>query len=153
MSGMTLRPAVAADWEAVRALLLAHALPLEGAREHLADYLLAERGGEVAGCAGLEVYGDVALLRSVAVAPGFQQQGVGGALVTALIAEAARRGLRGLYLLSVTAPDYFLRHGFARLPADQAPEGLRASAEFRGACPASAVLMGRSLEGVQGEAA
>ena len=144
-SDLKLRPAVSADWDAVRALLQAHALPLEGAREHLADYLLAECGGEVAGCAGLEVYGDVALLRSVAVAPGLKGQGVGGALVTALIAEAARRGLRGLYLLSVTAPDYFLRHGFARLAADQAPDALRASAEFRGACPASAVLMGKDL--------
>jgi len=50
---MTLRPATENDWPAVAALLEANKLPLEGAREHLASYLLAISDGEVIGSAVL----------------------------------------------------------------------------------------------------
>lgn len=142
---VTLRQAGAADWPAVRALLQAHGLPLDGAQAHLSTFLLAVRGGEVVGCAGAEVHGTVALLRSVAVAPGLQRQGIGRRLVERLIQEARGRDIATLYLLTTTAPDYFARLGFQRLAAAEAPAALKASAEFQGACPASAVLMALSL--------
>lgn len=142
---ITLRQAGASDWSAVQALLQAHRLPTDGAREHLSTYVLAVSNGEVVGCAGTEVYGDVALLRSVAVAPGLQRRGLGRALVGTLIQEARRREIRALYLLTVTAPDYFSRHGFQRIAAAQVPQALKASAEFQGACPASAVPMALAL--------
>ncbi len=142
---VALRQAAAADWPAVERLLRDNKLPTEGAREHLATYLLAVGNGEVVGCAGAEVYGDIALLRSVAVAPGLQRQGIGELLVTRLIEEATRRQMRRLYLLTVTAPEYFARHGFKRGPIDQAPAALKASAEFQGACPACAAFMSLQL--------
>ena len=55
------------DWDRVAALLSASSLPLDGAREHLANFVLAERTGTVVGCAVVERYGDAGLLRSVAV--------------------------------------------------------------------------------------
>ncbi|MGM9490462.1 arsenic resistance N-acetyltransferase ArsN2 [Ideonella sp. YS5] len=142
---ISLRQAAATDWPAVEALLLANKLPTEGARQHLPAYLLAVSNGEVVGCAGAEVYGDVALLRSVAVAPGLQRQGIGQLLVERLLQEAARRQIRKLFLLTVTAPEYFARHGFKRGPMAQAPEALKASAEFQGACPACAAFMSLTL--------
>jgi N-acetylglutamate synthase-like GNAT family acetyltransferase len=138
---VTLRPASPADWPAVEALLRTHQLPVEGAREHLATYLLAFSGAELVGCAGAEVYGDRALLRSVAVAPGLQRQGIGRLLVERLLQEAARRRLRSVHLLTVTAPEYFARHGFRRGPVAEAPPALKASVEFQGACPACAAFM------------
>ena len=69
---ITLRPARDADWDAIRALLEANALPLAGAREHLAHFVVADRDGAVLGCAAIERHGDAALLRSVAVAPASQ---------------------------------------------------------------------------------
>lgn len=142
---VSLRQAGAADWPAVEALLRAHELPTEGARRHLPTYLLAVSNGEVVGCAGAEVYGDLALLRSVAVAPGLQGQGIGQRLVERLLHEAARRQIRRIFLLTVTAPAYFSRFGFTREPMAQAPEALMASAEFQGTCPASAALMALTL--------
>jgi N-acetylglutamate synthase-like GNAT family acetyltransferase len=142
---VTLRQAGASDWPAVEALLLANRLPTEGARRHLGTYLLAASNGEVVGCAGAEVYGDIALLRSVAVAPGLQRQGIGRLLVERLIVEATRRQIRRIFLLTVTAPEYFGRYGFKRVEIEQAPEALKASAEFQGACPASAVFMSLAL--------
>lgn len=142
---VTLRQAGASDWPAVEALLLANKLPTEGARRHLATYLLAVSNAEVVGCAGAEVYGDIALLRSVAVAPGLQRRGIGRLLVERLLLEATRRQIRRLFLLTVTAPEYFARYGFRRGPIDQAPAALGASAELQGACPACAAFMSLTL--------
>ena len=141
---LTLRQAGATDWPAVAALLQAHGLPLAGAREHLATFLLAVNQGEVVGCAGAELHGDVALLRSVAVAPGLQRQGIGQQLVAQMLQQAGRRSLRSVHLLTTTAAGWFERQGFRPGPVEQAPPALRASAEFQGACPASATFM--SLE-------
>jgi N-acetylglutamate synthase-like GNAT family acetyltransferase len=142
---IALRPAAPADWPAVEALLRAHQLPTEGAREHLSTYLLATHQGEVVGCAGAEVYGHVALLRSVAVAPGLQRQGIGRLLVERLLQEARARDIAAVYLLTVTAPEYFAPYGFKRLKREDAPAALLASAEFQGACPACAALMALTL--------
>lgn len=145
LAHVALRQAGAADWPAIAALLQAHQLPLDGAQAHLHTFLLAVKGVEVIGVAGAEVHGDIALLRSVAVAPGLQAQGVGALLVGTLIDQARRRGIRRLYLLTTTAAAYFERHGFTAIPRADAPGALQASAEFQGACPAGAVLMAATL--------
>ena len=142
---ISLRQAGAADWVAIADLLEATKLPLDGAQAHLSNYVLAIADGEVVGSAGAEIHGDVALLRSVAVAPGMQQQGIGKSLVSLLIEEARRRGIRSLHLLSVTAPEYFAQFGFKRGPRERAPVALQASAEFQGACPACAAFMSLTL--------
>jgi N-acetylglutamate synthase-like GNAT family acetyltransferase/thioredoxin reductase len=149
MPTISLRQAHAADWPAVEALLRANQLPLEGAREHLSTFVIAEAGRDVVGCAGVEPRGDVALLRSVAVSPSRHGQGIGGDMVALLLQEAERRGIRAIYLLTTTAPRYFERRGF--VPADRAaaPVALKQSAEFQGACPASAQLMVRVLAHTQ----
>ncbi len=141
----TLRPATSADWPAVAGLLEAHGLPLQGAQANLPSTVLAVAAGDVLGCAAAEVHGRVALLRSVAVAPGLADRGIGGALVAAVLGEARRRDLRSIHLLTTTAPDWFTRFGFAREPIGQAPGALAASAELQGACPASAVFMSLPL--------
>lgn len=138
---ISLRQAGPADWPAISALLGAHGLPLDGAREHLAHFLLAQQGGELVGCAGIERYGDIGLLRSVAVAPWLQQQGIGTRLLATLLEEARRRGLRRLFLLTTTAAGYFERLGFERVERAALPAALQASVELRGACPASATAM------------
>jgi len=140
-ASIVLRPATQDDWPAIASLLEQNKLPLDGAREHLSGYLLASRNGEVAGCAGFELYADKALLRSVAVAPGLQGQGIGHAMVTHLLQDARRRKIATVFLLTVDAPEYFARFGFALRCIDQAPLAMKASAEFQGACPTSAVCM------------
>lgn len=138
-----LRPALATDREAVERLLTASHLPLDGVPRTLADFIVAESDGALVGVAGLEVCGEDALLRSVAVDPAWQSHGVGRALVTRVLADADARGVRGLYLLTTTADGYFPRFGFRPTTRDAVPDELRATAEFRGACPASATVMRR----------
>ncbi|HEX6536458.1 MAG TPA: arsenic resistance N-acetyltransferase ArsN2 [Gemmatimonadaceae bacterium] len=137
------RPAIAADLPAVERLLVASSLPLDGVREALPTFVVAEAGDEVVGVAGLEVCCDNALLRSVAVADAWRSHGIGRALVTRVISDAEARGIHALYLLTTTAERYFPSFGFREIGRDEVPADVRETAEFRSACPASATVMCR----------
>ena len=141
----SVRPAREGDWPVIEELLRDGTLPTAGAQEHLGDFLVAEGGGSVVGVIGLERYADGALLRSAAVAPAWRGHGVGEALVRALLAHARGRGVASLFLLTETAERWFPRFGFARVTREDVPAGVKASVEFRGACPASAAVFRRDL--------
>ena len=146
MNKISLRQALAADWDGIAALLQVCGLPTAGALDHLQTTIVAEQEGLLIGVAGLEIYGDIALTRSVAVAERQRGQGLGKRLIETLVANAKERRIRRLYLLTTTAQGYFPRFGFKELSRAAAPAQLQASAEFNGACPASAVLMQRELD-------
>lgn len=139
------RPATPDDLPRIERLLTESSLPLNGVRDALKDFFVAEADGDVVGVAGLEVCCDDALLRSVAVQPDWRSRGVGRAVVTRAIAEAESRGLRALYLLTTTAEHYFPSFGFRKIARDEVPEAVRATDEFTTACPASATAMSRRL--------
>ena len=140
-AGLRVRPARAADYPAVAGLLEAAGLPTAGLSPSLADFLVAEGGDGLVGAIGLEVYGGAALLRSAVVAAAEQSHGTGTALVGGLLDHARARGVHDVYLLTNTAEDWFPRFGFARVGREVVAAGVNASAEFRGACPDSAVIM------------
>ncbi|HMC56243.1 MAG: GNAT family N-acetyltransferase [Gemmatimonadetes bacterium] len=140
------RAAAPPDLAAVEALLTASDLPLDGVKDALATFVVAESGTDVVGVAGLEVCCDNALLRSVAVRPEWRSHGVGRALVTRVIADAESRGIHALYLLTTTADRYFPSFGFRTISRDEVPAGVRETAEFREACPASATVMCRACD-------
>ena len=139
------RQAVAADLPAVERLLGDAGLPLDGVREALNTFVVAESAGAVVGVAGLEVCCDNALLRSVAVADAWRSHGVGRALVTRVISDAEARGIHALYLLTTTAERYFPSFGFQQIERERVPDDIRATGEFQTACPASATVMRRAL--------
>ena len=143
-SAATVRPATPADLAGVEGLLARSGLPLDGVRDALPTFVVAQAGNDIVGVAGLEVCCDNALLRSVAVADPWRSHGVGRALVTRVIADAEARGIAALYLLTTTAEDYFPKFGFRPIARDQVPDDIRATAEFTSACPASAVVMCRA---------
>ena len=146
----TLRPATPADEPAVAALLTASALPLDGVHDAISSFVVAEDAGSIVGVAGIETCGTTgehALLRSVAVAPAWRNRKLGRALVTRVIAEAEARGAKALYLLTTTADAYFPSFGFRKTARDEVPEDVRATAEFKSACPASATVMTRPSHG------
>jgi amino-acid N-acetyltransferase len=141
---VSLRRAVRADQEAVAALLRDLELPTDGVADWLERFWVAEDQGRVVGVAGMERYRDTGLLRSVAVAPDWRGTGLGRTLVDHVLEEGRTAGVRDVYLLTTTAEHYFPRLGFVCVDRDSVPQGLRASAEFTGACPASAVVMCRA---------
>jgi amino-acid N-acetyltransferase len=138
---VTVRSATRDDLRAVTALLSDNRLPLEGVPDSLANFFVAESRGSIVGVIGMELYDRYALLRSAAVAKSEQNNGVGRVLVDRLLADAVKKGVAALYLLTTTAEKYFSRIGFARVERSEVPVELLASEEFRGACPDSAVIM------------
>lgn len=139
---MNILAAGADDLGDVRRLLASEGLPisdLEG--QFPAAYVVVRAGVELIAAAALEVHGEVGLLRSVVVAAHHRGGGMARALVEDRLRAAGAAGLRRVYLLTTTAPDYFARLGFERVPRTSAPLALQQSSEFASVCPGSAICM------------
>ena len=140
-----IEPATARDLPAVHALLERLHLPLVGVDEHLPTMLVAREGEQIVGTAGLELYADGALLRSVAVDPLRQGQRLGHQLTDAALRLATAQGANTVFLLTTTAERFFPRFGFERIDREQVPASVQQSVEFQSACPASAIVMRKQL--------
>lgn len=138
---LTFRPATPTDLPAIRALLTAANLPLDGVTDHLANFTLAFSGDVLVGAAAIEPHGTTGLLRSVAVREDHRGHGLGKTLTTRMIERARRHEFASLVLLTTTAEHFFARFGFQRIDRARLPEPLFASEELQGACPASATVM------------
>ena len=145
MSPLSMRRATPDDWQRLADLLATADLPLAGAEAHLSDFFLAFRDDDLIGSAGLERYGDTALLRSVAVAAPERGHGVGQALVQQILAYAASLEVRQVVLLTNTAADFFLLSGFRPIDRNEFPRAAQVSVEFQEACPATATGMSLAL--------
>jgi amino-acid N-acetyltransferase len=146
MIAYTIRPARAEDRDAVEALLHRARLPPDGLDEQFGEpYAVAEADGRIVGAAGVEVYGDAGLLRSVAVDEAWQGRGLGAALTRERLAWAERRGLGEVYLMTNTAAGYFPRLGFAPVARDAVPDAVRESLQFAVVCPSTAAVMVRRV--------
>ena len=125
----TLRPAHAGDVDAIHGLLKSYSdrgnlLPrsMEDIEFNLADFRVAELAGEVAACAALELFPNaLGEVRSLAVEERFGRLGLGTALVSRLIDEAADRGLNRLMALTYV-PEFFHTLGFQTVPKATLPE-------------------------------
>jgi amino-acid N-acetyltransferase len=140
-----LRPAGAADLNAIEQLLSENGLPTAGVSEELQNFVVAESDGRIVGAIGVEVYDSYGLLRSAAVRPDVRGAGVGRRLVERILADAEGHGLEELFLLTTTAERYFPRFGFEHCTRDDVPGAVKRSVEFRGACPDTAVVMRRKI--------
>lgn len=141
-----IRPAQASDWSFATAWLAAAGLPTADLKAaHMQDFLLATAAGQPVGMIGLECYANCGLLRSLVVDEMKRGAGLGARLVAELEALAYRRGLRGLWLLTIDADPFFARHGYTVRQRDEAPQDIRDSAEFSSLCPGDAVLMYKAL--------
>ncbi len=133
------------EFPAFLALLEGAGLPPDGVREHLETALVARDSGRVVGSAVIELYGDAALLRSVAVDQTLRGKGLGIRLTEAALDLARARGARRAFLLTETAGWFFPRFGFHVIRRDEVPERVRGSVEFTTACPDTALVMEAAL--------
>jgi len=132
---------------AVKQLLSESSLPVADiTAQHLRHFFGCGSGPELEGLVGLELYGEVALLRSLAVAAVRRGSGLGSQLVEHAERYARDQGVKSLYLLTTTAEAFFLRFGYARLPREEAPETIKSTKEFAGICPMSSAFMVKHLE-------
>ena len=143
---MVIRTATSGDLTAVRQLLAANSLPVDGVEENFPGFIVAEEKGAIVGAIGIERYGPAALLRSAVVSRELRGTGLGSRLVEEILARASAQGIRDIYLLTTTADEYFPRFGFGRAARVNVPESVKVSREFQGACPDTAVVMKRTVK-------
>ena len=142
-----IRPAQKTDLQAIEALLSSSELPITGVKEALGGFLVAVSNDRLVGVVGMEYCGKFGLLRSTAVRPEWRGKHVARRLVEQIIAKAESRGIHALYLLTTTAERYFPSFGFQLTTRDGVPAEIKATEEFREACPASAAVMCLPLAG------
>jgi amino-acid N-acetyltransferase len=131
---------------AASALLAAADLPIEDlTARHCENFFFTGPPDAPSGLVGVELFGDVALLRSLAVSEALRGSGAGSALLAYAEQHARRNGATRIYLLTTTAEAFFARRGYVRLPRGAAPDAIRATREFSGICPASSAFMFKEL--------
>jgi amino-acid N-acetyltransferase len=139
-------PAASTDLDEVCQLLASTGLPLEGVGDQFTHgFVVVRDDNVVVGAAKLERHATVGLMRSVVVAPGRRDSGLGAALVRNRVQAARSFGLDAVYLLTTNAAPYFQRFGFVVTPRSDVPDALARSVEFEAACPASATCLVRRL--------
>jgi amino-acid N-acetyltransferase len=134
------------ELQAVTVLLASAGLPTEDLTEqHCEHFFYLGTADAPSGLVGLEIFGEVALLRSLVVAPAERGRGTGSALVSRAEQAARDAGSGTIYLLTTTAETFFASRGYQRTPRESAPPAIRATREFAGLCPASSAFMSRTL--------
>ena len=132
--------------ESVYSFLKSVDLPLEGVADNFHNFFIAWERNQIQGCAGVEIYEDVGLIRSVAVHPSFQGRGLGRKLVETILKFSFEKGLNKIYLLTETAEEFFLKLRFVVIHRDEADDRVKQSIEFTSVCPDSATCMVKFLE-------
>lgn len=102
---------------------------------------LLKDGDTAIGTAGLEVFDDGALVRSVSVIKEAQGKGYGKFIDNSLVSFAKENNIRCLYLLTTTAKDFFEKQGYTVISRDKVPASIQNTTEFSSICPSSAFVM------------
>ena len=130
------------ELNSLRYFLKANQLPADDLKLSDSLYLTYYDSNEaLVGSGGLEFYGDKALLRSLAVSQTMRSQSQGKQIVEDLIEQVKSKGIKEIYLLTLTAYYFFLKFGFNEINREAVPLEIKSSTEFSQVCPSSARVM------------
>jgi N-acetylglutamate synthase-like GNAT family acetyltransferase len=102
-------------------------------------------GTRLDSCVGLEMFGNVTLLRSLAVSPSSQRKGKGGVLIAYAEDFCKSKGIQFAYLLTSTAISYFSSFGYIIISRDVVPDVIKSCTQYSSVCPGSATIMLKDL--------
>ena len=142
---ITYRRAIDKDLPAILSLLKEAGLPTMDIKPGIQEFFIGEKDKRIVGVIGMESYNDIALLRSMAVSGDNRNGGIASHLVEELLSYAGLKGMRKIYLVTNTAELYFRKKGFRKIEMKDVDKHLESSAELNGLCPASSVIMVKSL--------
>lgn len=132
--------------EDVKLLLREYKLPYEDIDEHFTHFILAKKEDKIVGAIGLEIYGNIALLRSFIVEESLRSKKIGNKLLLSLLNKSNEEDIEMIYLLTTTAEKYFLNNGFQIQNRETLPRSIKQTKEFSCICPCSAVAMSKVLK-------
>lgn len=137
-----------ADKEKVLDLLNGSALPIVDLTDvKMKNFMIAkDKDGSIIGVVGVELYQENGLLRSLAVHPAHRKKGLGSRLTRKIESFARTNGVTTLYLLTMTAADFFSKIGYEMTQRDSVPDSIRKTEEFSNMCPVSAVCLSKIVD-------
>ena len=142
---IVLAPAGGDDLPGIEALLSGSQLPTTDVAQHLGGFILARAEGRLVGTVALERYGDVALLRSVCVAPSHRSHRVGRALLDAIESDAASHGIHTCISSRPPLPTTSRATGSRRSRVIRRRPRFSRRRSSASLCPSSAVCMQKAV--------
>lgn len=125
---MQLRKAVVSDVPQIQRLInyyadqgLMLARSLSSLYGGIREFIVAEQDNRIIGIGALQiVWGDLAEIRSLAIAPEYVKNGLGSRIVNALVEEANDLGIPQVFTLTYQ-PGFFTKCGFQIIDKDELP--------------------------------
>lgn len=115
----------------IAALIVSEQMPAMEVDRWIGGFWVLDDGEKLVGCAGVEVYGEAAVLRSVMVAPELRGTGEGVRMIKRALDYMRESGAKRCYLFTMTAEDWFPRFGFERCSLDDFEAGARESWQYK----------------------
>lgn len=132
----------------IRQLLISCGLPQEDLhRDHFIHFVVYKERGLILGVVGLQIFGRIALLRSLAVNERYRNRGIASQMVAKIEEYGRSQQIEKLYLLTTSAEEFFAKRGYQRIDRKFAPPEIKATREFQNLCPDSSVCLTKDLGG------
>lgn len=126
-------------------LLNENALPTTDLPKQQVRLFGITENNKLSGCVGIEVFGEYALLRSLASSSSSRGKGLGKLLTKKVEAIAKEEGVKKLFLLTETAENFFKRINYSAIERASVPDVIKQTTEFSELCPSTAVAMQKTL--------
>lgn len=130
---------------AIQSLLAKENLPCVDINCAKQVFIIAKANKKIVGCVGLEPYKNYGLLRSLTVKNDFRNKAIGTKLVKLMSAYACTQKIKKLFILTITAKDFFESKGFCQINRTAAPRLIKNSSEFKTICPKTAIFMEKDI--------
>ncbi|HHX24039.1 MAG: GNAT family N-acetyltransferase [Tepidanaerobacteraceae bacterium] len=91
--------------------------------DYMQNTMVVDFDDRIVGCGGLDIHGDLAHIKFVAILPEYQNQRLGDGLVRALVNYADRRNIKKIYIADDKPLDYFKRFGFKEINQKSSQNG------------------------------
>ncbi len=126
-------------------LLSENALPTTDLPKQQVRLFGISENNKLTGCVGIEVFGESALLRSLATSSSSRGKGLGKLLTKKVEAAAKEEGVKKIFLLTETAENFFKKMNYSVIERDFVPDEIKQTTEFSELCPSTAVAMQKTL--------
>ncbi len=142
---MKYREAKESDIQCIRELLYSSGLPSSDLDGQAQKIFIAESEGKLVATGGIESFGGIALIRSIAVVPEHRKIGIANSVYQLLEEYACNSGVEELYLITESAKEYFQKLGFSEQERKTVPCLIKQTSQFSKLCPSSATVMSKAL--------
>ncbi|MGE4286334.1 MAG: GNAT family N-acetyltransferase [Phycisphaerae bacterium] len=143
---ITFKKATSGDLELIIGIVSGAGLPTyDITAAKLERFIIACEGEKPIGCAGFEISGKDALLRSLAVTEEARNNGLGKKLTGEIERICRGLGVREIYLLTKTAPKYFPSLGYRLITREETSEEIEKLTQFTDTSPHEATCMAKKL--------